>query len=259
MKKNTLNKIFLLCLTVLFFSCKAKKEAAPVVKTVTSEVSSKAESINAINENAFEFKTLSAKAKIDFNLNNSSNGANLNLRIRKDEVIWMSITAIAGIEVARVMITPDSIKVYNRLQGEYLARPFNFISQYSNRRVDFQTLQNLLIGNTIKGSVSPASEIDLSGSQMVVKSSEEDIGYELLFNENFKLIENRMQDANGKQLIANYSEFQAINGRNLPYSVSLLSKAGNRNVRINVKYSSVSANEPVDFPFSVPKRFTVKD
>lgn len=259
MRKNTLNKIVLLCITVLFFSCKAKKEAAPVVNTVTAEVSNKAESIKAITDNAFGFKTLSAKAKMDFKLNNSSNGANLNLRIRKDEVIWMSITAIAGIEVARVMITPDSIKVYNRLQGEYLAKPFNFISQYSNRKVDFETLQNLLIGNTIKGSVSPASEIDLSGSQIAVKSSEDDISYELLFNEHFKLIENRMQDMKGQQLIANYGEFQAINGRNLPYSVSLLSKGGNRNVRIDIKYSSVSANEPVDFPFSVPKRFTVKD
>ncbi|PRY53636.1 uncharacterized protein DUF4292 [Arcticibacter pallidicorallinus] len=259
MKKNTLNKIVLLCLAVLCFSCKAKKEAATVVNTVPAEVSSKAESIKAITENNFAFKTLSAKAKIDFKLNNSSNGANLSLRIRKDEVIWMSITAIAGIEVARVMITPDSIKIYNRLQGEYLAKPFNFISQYSNPKIDFQTLQNLIIGNTIKGSVSPASEITIGSNQTVVKSSEDDIAYELLFNEYFKLIENRMQDIKGQQLVANYSEFQALNGRNLPYSVNLFSKAGNKNVRINIKYSSVSANEPVDFPFSVPKRFTVKD
>jgi len=259
MKKNTLSRIVLLCLAVLCFACRAKKELAPVVSTVPAEVSTKTESIKAITENAFGFKTLSAKAKIDFKLNNSSNGANLNLRIRNDEVIWMSITAIAGIEVARVMVTPDSIKVYNRLQGEYLAKPFSFISQYSNRKVDFNTLQNLLIGNTIKGSVSQASEINLSGSQTVVRSSAEDIIYELIFNEHYKLIENRLRDAKGQQLVANYSEFQAINGRNLPYSVSLLSNAGNKNVRIDIKYSSVSVNEPVDFPFSVPKRFTVKD
>ena len=148
MKKNTLSRIVLLCLAVLCFACRAKKEAAPVVSTVPAEVSSKTESIRAITENAFGFKTLSAKAKIDFKLNNSSNGANLNLRIRNDEVIWMSITAIAGIEVARVMVTPDSIKVYNRLQGEYLAKPFSFISQYSNRKVDFKTLRNLIIGNS---------------------------------------------------------------------------------------------------------------
>lgn len=244
---------------VLCFSCRAKKEAAPIVTTIPSEVSSKSESLKAISEGTFGFKTLTAKAKIDFKLDNSSNGANLNLRIRNNEVIWMSITAIAGIEVARVMVTPDSIKVYNRLQGEYLAKPFSYIARYSNRKLDFNTLQNLLIGNTIKGSVSSASEISLSGNQTVVKSSAEEIIYELFFNEHYKLIENRMRDAKGQQLVAKYSEFQAINGRSLPYSLSLLSNAGNKNVRIDIKYSSVSVNEPVEFPFSVPKRFTVKD
>lgn len=259
MKKNTLSRIALLCLLVLCFACRAKKEAAPVVSTVPAGVSSNSESIKAITENAFGFKTLSAKAKIDFKLNNSSNGASLNLRIRNDEVIWMSITAIAGIEVARVMIKPDSIKIYNRLQGEYLAKPFSFINQYSNRRVDFKTLQDLLVGNTIRGSVSEASEISINGTQTIVKSSAENILYELIFNEQYKLTENRLRDAKGQQLTAYYSDFQAISGRNLPYSVSMLSNAGNKNVRIDIKYSSVSVNEPVDFPFSVPKRFTVKD
>lgn len=259
MRKNTLSRIALLCLVMLCFACRAKKEAAPVVSTVPAGVSSKSESIKAISENAFGFKTLSAKAKIDFKLNNASNGANLNMRIRNDEVIWMSVTAIAGIEVARVMITPDSIKIYNRLQGEYLAKPFSFISQYSNRKVDFNTLQNLLLGNTIRGSVSEDSEININGRQTVVKSSAEDILYELIFNEHYKLTENRLRDTRGQQLTAQYSDFQAINGRNMPYSVSMLSNAGNKNVRIDIKYSSVSVNEPVDFPFSVPKRFTVKD
>lgn len=259
MKKNILNRITLVCLAMLFFSCRAKKETAAVVNTVPVVTNNKSASIKAIYDNAFGFKTLSAKAKIDFKFNNASNGASLNMRIRNDEVIWMSVTAIAGIEVARVMITPDSIKIHNRLQGEYLAKPFSFISQYANRTIDFNTLQNLLVGNTIKGSVSEDSEFNINGAQTIVKSSAEDILYELIFNEHYKLTENRLRDARGQQLTAQYSDFQTVSGRNLPYSVIMLSNAGNKNVRIDIKYSSVSVNEPLDFPFSIPKRFTVKD
>lgn len=259
MKKNILNRITLVCLAMLFFSCRAKKETAAAVNTVPVVTNNKSASIKAISDNAFGFKTLSAKAKIDFKFNNASNGASLNMRIKNDEVIWMSVTAIAGIEVARVMITQDSIKIHNRLQGEYLAKPFSFISQYANRTIDFNTLQNLLVGNTIKGSVSEDSEININGAQTIVKSSAEDILYELIFNEHYKLTENRLRDARGQQLTAQYSNFQAVNGRNLPYSVIMLSNAGNKNVRIDIKYSSVSVNEPLDFPFSIPKRFTVKD
>lgn len=259
MKRNTLNRIILLCLVSLCFACRAKKEAAPVAPGTPAAVTSKTTSINAINQNAFNFRTLSAKAKIDFNFNNSSTGANLNLRIRNNEVIWMSITAIAGIEVARVMITPDSIKIFNRLQGEYLAKPFSFISQYSSRNVDFNTLQNLLTGNAVRGSVSESSEININGSEIAVKTTADGMMYDLIFNNLYKLVQNRLQDARGQQLTALYSDFQSLNGRNLPYSVSLLSNAANRNVRVDIKYSGISVNEPVDFPFSVPKRFTVKD
>ncbi|MGV3706922.1 MAG: DUF4292 domain-containing protein [Arcticibacter sp.] len=259
MRKDTLSKVVFLCLLTFCFACRAKKEVAPPVASVPSVVNSKTASIKAITENAFNFKTLSAKAKIDFKFNNQSNGASLNLRMRNKEVIWMSITAIAGIEVARVMITPDSIKVHNRLQGEYLAKPFNFISQYSSRAIDFNILQNLLVGNATQGAVTEASEIHVTGSETAVKTAINGLMYELVFNDIYKLTENKLRDSKDQQLTALYSNFQALNGRNLPYAVSMLSNAGNKNVRIDIKYSSVSVNEPVDFPFSVPKRFTVKD
>lgn len=259
MKKNTLSRIALLSCLVLLFACKTKKDAAPPVTTKPAPVSSKAASVNAINENEFRFKTLSAKGKIDFKFNNSSNGASLNLRIRNKEIIWLSITAIAGIEVARAMITPDSIKVINRLQGEYFSKPFSFVNQFSNKTVDFATLQNLLTGNPVQGSVSETSEINVRGAETVVETTGEGIIYKLIFNKGFKLTENNLSDSKGQQLRASYSDFHASAGSGLPYSVSILSSSGNKKIHLDLKYSSVSVNEQVDFPFSVPKRFTVKD
>lgn len=261
MKRNIANKVVaLLCVIFLAFGCKVRKEAKPVVVTAPAkEINNKTRAIEKIQANSFEFNTLSAKSKIDFKMNANSNGASMNLRIQNKEVIWASITAFAGIQVARVMITPDSIKVLNFFQGEYTAKPFNYIYRYANRQINFKALQDLFIGNAIPGSVNESSLFKIVNNETQVNSELGGILYKLILNQDSKVLENTLQDEKGQQLTARYDDFQQVNGRQLPYSINLISNATNRKIQIDIKYSSVSINEPLNFPFSVPKRFTVKD
>ena len=41
------------------------------------------------------------------------------MRIRSDSAIYISIAPILGIEIARAIITPDSVKLINRLESTY--------------------------------------------------------------------------------------------------------------------------------------------
>ena len=70
------------------------------------------------------------------------------LRIRKDSVIWMSITSI-GIEAARVIITQDSVKLIDRLKKQYFLGDFKYINQLLGADLDYQMLEALLIGNSL--------------------------------------------------------------------------------------------------------------
>ena len=92
--------------------------------------------MDAIKAGQLNFNTFSGKAKTKLDINGSSNDVTLNIRIQKGQKIWVSVTAIAGIEVARALITPDSILVINKLQGLYLRKPLAiFIRMQADRSI----------------------------------------------------------------------------------------------------------------------------
>src|SRR5690606_9829395 len=91
--------------------------------------------------------TFSGRAKTKIEMGKNIQDVTLNVRIERDKAIWLSVTAILGVEVARILITPDSVKILNKLQGEYIAKPFHYIYNYTNRGVTFAILQDLLMAN----------------------------------------------------------------------------------------------------------------
>src|SRR5690606_27267881 len=108
MKKNILNKLIIVCCIIIVAGCKSKKAIVvnrnvPVVKSASDALTK----ITAIRSKQLTFNTFSAKAKTQLDINGDNNDCTLNIRVNRDKKIWVSITAILGIEVARAVITPD--------------------------------------------------------------------------------------------------------------------------------------------------------
>ena len=66
-------------------------------------------------------------------------------------------------------------------------------------------------------------------------------------------------EAAGQNLQVSYSDFNAVQGQPVPHQVNIKSQAERKNIVIDLKYSRVELNQTVEMPFSVPKRFTVKN
>ncbi len=67
--------------------------------------------------------------------------------MQKDSVIWLSFSPALGLEVARLKITPDSIKFMNRLDRVYFEGDYQLLNNFLQTTIDFDILQSLLIGN----------------------------------------------------------------------------------------------------------------
>ncbi|QCK14358.1 hypothetical protein DCC35_06175 [Mangrovivirga cuniculi] len=68
------------------------------------------------------FNYLKAKGKIKLETDASETNATVNIRVKKDSLIWMSLGSAIGIEGGRVLINRDSMVMMNRLEKniEYL-------------------------------------------------------------------------------------------------------------------------------------------
>jgi hypothetical protein len=117
------------------------------------------------SENKYAFDWLGMKVDASFGTEDNSDNFKATIRMRKDSAIWVSIVPALGIEMIRVMITPDSLKYLSKIPENkfYYTGGFDEIGRLIGIDFDFEMLQDLLVGNAIgleKDEQRFRSEID---------------------------------------------------------------------------------------------------
>jgi hypothetical protein len=261
MKKNILNSLLVL-VVVLALGCRPKREIVnvPVAKTEKVVDHSKADAIKVLSEKQFTFETLSLKAKANLDIDGNANDVTMNIRIKNNQTIWAIITAGGGIiEVARALITPDSIKIINKLKGEYIKKPFNYIQGFTNKQVNFKMLQAILTGNTVNDFLTENSEFKQENGVWSVTGSNSDLDYKMIFNTLLKASETNLNDAkNAQALKIKYDTYQKINTGLFPGSIAINTMAKNKAINLSLNFVKIDYNVPVEFPFNISKKLTLK-
>lgn len=262
-KKNT---VYLVKLCLLFFclaivSCKSKQKLVqpPTTKTDGVELDAKTSAnFKKIVAQQTDFKTLSTKAATELTIKGKSFDVTMNIRIKKDEGIWVSVTYFAGIEVARALITPDSVKVMDKINNEYIKKPFSFVQKYSNEKIDYATLEAILTGNCIPFTLNNKRELSAEKEGLVINGIINQIIYHVNFNTDLKPTFTSLKTNDDlKNLTVNVGSFESISGALIPKILNIESVAGPQSIKLNMDYNKTVLNEPVDFPFNVSKRFSV--
>ena len=124
------------------FACASNKDAA---STLLENRSSKS-IIKKVNQNYLEYNWFTANLNGKIEIDGENTPVSANLRIRKDSVIWLSISAFLGIEVARVQITPDSLKLINRINKTYWTGDFEDVENTYGIPSNYEKLEGVLVG-----------------------------------------------------------------------------------------------------------------
>src|SRR6202453_246544 len=144
-KKIRTGKFTLLFLTaiiicsVTMYSCRSartihtaidKKEVQKKQSTIDSILTIQ-ETMRAIQSRHIDFKTFSAKIKVDYEGSMGSQpGMTAYVRIIKDSLIWVSMYAsVFNIEAFRILITKDSVFVLDKLNKEAHLRSFDYLQE----------------------------------------------------------------------------------------------------------------------------------
>jgi hypothetical protein len=260
MKRSILtNTVYGLVLLLVLNSCKAKKavlpvsaaipEAAPVISVEVDNT--RKNKLKSINDSNMVFSTLAVRSRAVLSIN---------FRIRNNEVIWVSITALAGLEVARALITPDSVRIINRMDNVYIKKPFSYIYEFTNEQITFKTLQSILIGNTISDFITDSTDLNMESDEVKLKSILGGLTYNLRLNRDSKVVYVNLNDELAKQeLTSNYADFMLVNQQQVPHSVIMDSKVKAKKFLLELKFLKVEVDGPLELPFRVPDRFLIKN
>ncbi len=162
-----------------------------------------------------DFEYLSGKMKVNFHNGEKELGATVNLRMKADSIIWMSVTPGLGVEVARAQFTPESITILNKLKKEVYYLDYQQLSEQYKVALDFFVLQSILVGDLIeqqadKDRVKRESNVfllDQERAEMQYLSRVDPLSYRIQRTQ-------AIQAKTGNTLTLEYSDFQEIKNKN---------------------------------------------
>lgn len=99
---------------------------------------------DTIVSNYINYETINIK-RLNFTFTQEGKSHNFkgSLRIKKDSIIWLSISKM-GIEGMRIKLTPDSVAFIDRLQKKYLKTDYSFFNKKFRIKLDYYIIQALL-------------------------------------------------------------------------------------------------------------------
>ena len=249
----------LFILAIIFLSsCKSKavfvdtKTPINVIKEDSTILTSE-RIIKKHYNNKNDFSTLYIRASAKYKHEDDSQSVSAEIKIKKDEKILVSIRFL-GITMAKALITPKEVKYYEKINGTYFEGNYEALSQWLGTDLDFNRIQNMLIGQPIedltKGNYSFIETDKFYKLNAVEDKTEKSFFFEA---EHYLLKKQEIsQPEKERSFEVNYPNFQDFVSGIFPASLTINAFQKKGKTTIIVDYNSITFNEDLSFPYSVP-------
>ncbi|RYY61891.1 MAG: DUF4292 domain-containing protein [Chitinophagaceae bacterium] len=265
------SSLFVLLSIVLLASCRSTKKITTAivrkdtVVAVTPQVNIPAfdsaafirETVAKLNANRIEYTTFSGKVNVDYQgTDGKKYDLNANIRMYKDSVIWISVTAILGIEGVRAYITKDSVKIINKQDKVVTLRSVAYLQEITKLPLTLGTLQEILIGNPVFLDSNILS-FSKNANTVSLLSTGEFFKNLLTLNADTRIDNSKLDDIDTKRSrTCNLSYTDYENKKGHPFATKRrITVSEKTNLDIKLDFKQYDFNETLSFPFSVPKNY----
>jgi hypothetical protein len=188
MKKDKIDRMMKpllggLCLVMALTGCSSSKHAAKtkvaeeaVATAVTGTSATEALKSTLVTDwvtRSAAYDAVTAKVNLTLKLSGKSpvklGGT---LRIRRDQVIQLSVTYLLGIEVGRVEISPSGLIIIDRVNKRYVDVPFAELTSMAHADLNYNTLQALFLNELFLPGQTKVTASDASAFSITVDGDE---------------------------------------------------------------------------------------
>ncbi|MFD2822466.1 DUF4292 domain-containing protein [Lacinutrix iliipiscaria] len=210
-----------------------------------------------IKENAKKtpnFKTLAARVKIDYVEGTSSKSTTVSFRMQKDKAIWMS-----KLGFIKALITPERVSFYNKLDNTYFDGDYAYLSDLLGTDLDFNKVQNLLLGEALYDLNKNDYEVLTQGNEYVLKPKIQPEAFELFYLLNashYKINSQQLAQAKELRILQiDYTNYQEVDKQIFPENININAVEGYDETRLTIEFKSITLNENLSFPFKIPSGY----
>ncbi len=281
--RNNYLPLLAILLVVVFAACKHRKvepaAPAPVVQApVDSLGKCKMPTRNGrtltrlMKENELKFKWLSAKAEVFSVIDGKEESFDIRVALRKDSAMLITIQYVLGVQVAKILITRDSVKFVDYIHRNYFKGDFVYLSDLLNADIDFDVAQAVLFGNSAEfnddeGKLNPTTDREnckyLLSTARKRKLRRIQQGAEIkdalqtvtLSPDNFKILRNVfVEPANNRSFTADYSSFATKDSVFAPWHVDIDISA-EKKATVKIEYVRMEKDVPQKLSLNIPGKY----
>jgi hypothetical protein len=178
------------------------------------------------------------------------------MKWKKNEQIWLSFS-ILGFEGVRISITPDSLKIIDRLNKQFYVEPFSYLNEKAGMDITFGELENILLGKIIKMDTKNAIYSVLENENHQIKYDGATISNLTNLDSIMHLpVDMTITDNSGRILYVAFSNYVKKEGK--LFSMNRLIKANDvmNKIEIDAKYEQIEVKDFLEFPFQINQNYT---
>jgi hypothetical protein len=103
------------------------------------------------DKEALKWDWIGFKLDTEINVEGKSDSFTMNVRMARDSAIWISLSPALGVELARVLLLPDSVRVISKVPSNKFVFEGNYKQLEKSLGIpfDFYTFQDLFSGNPL--------------------------------------------------------------------------------------------------------------
>ncbi|GHS86297.1 hypothetical protein FACS1894201_07030 [Bacteroidia bacterium] len=204
--------------------------------------------LERIKDSDVEFEAFSANFRGNLEFDKQTNTFDGQLRIKKDEKIWLTIAKM-GIEVLRFCMTQDSIYVLNRMARTLMVRPVSYLTDMVGMSVDLSLVQRVLVGK-FEPYMGIDARITESNKGLAIQYQQDNVEYDLnLDTQLFRWISLHLSDPNLRTIQFDYSDYTTLENKQVPATVNIVIKSEIA-MTLQLRYSKMTLNQNLTFPFN---------
>ncbi len=248
--------------------------------------------LDSVNSKYLQYSSLSVKFKLSAEFAQSNHQLEGIFRIKKDSVIWISLNAPLGIEVARVVLFADSMIFLNKLKREYLIKPYSYFEQFIHAELAYKDIQSILTNEIFLFSETDeennlAMNENSSEKEFIRKTffrDKDSVNYILKTHRKHKIkrmIKRPIRDdkknivenikiqpktfkvqtveifdyVENRYLLISYNDFQPTQNSLFPNTVNFLVKDSTKTFNLTLTYTKITIDHLFNFNVTIPESY----
>ena len=260
-------------MAVMLTACGTFKKAATLPDTTTTTQTTKQDTpidrCDAVLATLGDWQSLQTGGNIKLSAGSSFSSA-IQVRMVRDEAIYISLRPMLGIEVGKLVITADSLYAVDKIHKRYIAEKDSILT--SGIPVTVSDVQDIFLGRPFiigKGTLSESLKHLVTASTnspltLTANESYKGHGYSFSFDKNNRITSLDIVPAGSTAAAyqVKYSDVRGTKAGNIAHGVNIAATIEKKKMAFSLSYKDIDWNGKVKIDKDIPggySRMSAKD